>query len=1088
MQFSQQNLFALTEQTLTITELLGDGFVLNESQESDSIVNSQIEQWCQVVDRGNWKQFKKRLAWDNLDLNTIRHVLGSVHLTNEYQLPSWTEILNETLRAADPVNLKTLEKSTPGEHRFLDSQVPLPFEEALLPFIYVAIKKLNTLSGSLYNLFSEDALASLERSLLRWLSYLCSPSLELEFSIFRASRQSTISRFLKKSTDDYSKKHYQEFINSLLTGELLTFFQEYPVLARLMAMATDMWINATQEFISRLEADWSEIQKTFQNENELGQVATIRPELSDRHHNGRSVMAVTFVSGLKLIYKPKNLGLEEAYVELLGWFNEHGVPLKFQTFKVLNRSTYGWVEFVPALPCKDQEEAKRYYQRTGMLLCLVHVLEGTDLHNENVIACGEHPVLIDLETLMHPRVKEVQDSEANRGSKSLAYQQLWHSVLRTGLLPQWQIGAGGQAYDVSALGAASQQETFVQVQNWLNINTDAMVVRHENAKIQPSPNAPSLDGTNLLLDDYHQEIIDGFRQMYRFLMEHRQAILAPDGPLAALADREIRFVFRPTQIYSSTFKKTLNPKFLRNGVDWSIQFDILSRAILLSDTQPFYWPLLRVEQQALEQMDIPLFNARSNSDALTIAPNQKIEKYFSEPSFNRVISRIERLNNEDLEQQMSFIRASLYSRTADNAHSFSLSDDLNCIINSIIPLKEAEITQQAIKIATELQKQAIRSKDGCATWIAPQYILKAQKFQLQPIEYSLYDGSCGVALFLATLEKVTGGAGFRELALDALQSLRQDLQELTLEQNYKEIGIGGAAGCGSIIYVLTRVSQFINEPALLEDAKQIASSLAPRIASDDNRFDIISGSAGAILGLLAFYNISADLEVLAAAISCGHHLLNNRVASNSGYKAWATLDNKLLTGFSHGAAGIAYALLRLYQVTGEAAFLVAAEEAIAYERSVFIHEQGNWPDFRESFQTEKPVCMCSWCHGAPGIGLARLAGLDILDTPEIRQDTQAAVNTTKQLKLSGIDHLCCGNLGLVEFLFAAGRKLSQPELVETAMTRATQVVARAKQRGHFGYGLSLTFHPGFFQGASGIGYQLLRLAYPDQIPSVLLWE
>ena len=132
--------------------------------------------------------------------------------------------------------------------------------------------------------------------------------------------------------------------------------------------------------------------------------------------------------------------------------------------------------------------------------------------------------------------------------------------------------------------------------------------------------------------------------------------------------------------------------------------------------------------------------------------------------------------------------------------------------------------------------------------------------------------------------------------------------------------------------------------------------------------------------------------------------------------------------------------------------------------------------------------MCSWCHGAPGIGLARLGGLDILETPEIRQDIEVAINTTKQQKLTGIDHLCCGNLGRVEFLLTASRKLSRPDLLEDAMQIASQVVARAKQKGHFGYGSILTFHPGFFQGASGIGYELLRLAYPDQLPSVLLWE
>jgi lantibiotic modifying enzyme len=31
-------------------------------------------------------------------------------------------------------------------------------------------------------------------------------------------------------------------------------------------------------------------------------------------------------------------------------------------------------------------------------------------------------------------------------------------------------------------------------------------------------------------------------------------------------------------------------------------------------------------------------------------------------------------------------------------------------------------------------------------------------------------------------------------------------------------------------------------------------------------------------------------------------------------------------------------------------------------------------------------------------------------------------------------------------------------------------------------------NPGFFQGKAGIGYELLRMARPGMLPSVLLWE
>ena len=659
----------IVEQASTITERLGARFVLDEEQENDSIVNSRIEQWCQVAAQGNWEKFAQRLAWDGLDLSTVRRAVGSVRMSDEHDLPAWAQTLNECLKATATVTLETLEKGTPGKNRFLAPQSQLPFEEVLLPFIYVARQNLIAFAGSHYDLLSDKAHASLERGLLRWLSNLCSPSMELEFSVFRASRQSTLARLQEKLSSADSRKHYRDFIQVLLAGGLLEFFREYPVLARLVATATDLWVDANNEFLWRLASDWSEIQRTFQDETELGQVIAVRSNLSDRHHNGRSVTAVTFASGLKLIYKPKDLDIEQAYFQLLAWLNEHGVSLPFKLLKVLSRSTYRWVEFVEARPCKDKEQAIAYYQRVGVLLCLVHVLEATDLHYQNIIACGEHPVLIDLETLMHPWVQEVEQLEATNKVQYLAFGELEHSVLRTGLLPKWQFNLENQSFDFSGLGGGGQQQTSFRVPKWHNINTDNMALSYEYGKTQPSANIPSLDGVNLELNDYLEEIVDGFEQMYRFLMEHRRAILAPDGPMTALAHQPVRFIFRPTIIYRLIWAITLDPKFLRDGAERSIQLDILSREMLLSNTKPLFWPLLSLEQQALEQMDMPLFTARSDSDAITIASNQTIDFCFTQPSFNLVVSRLNQLNEQDLEQQIGFIQGSIHSRITGETDS-----------------------------------------------------------------------------------------------------------------------------------------------------------------------------------------------------------------------------------------------------------------------------------------------------------------------------------------------------------------------------------------------------------------------------------
>jgi lantibiotic modifying enzyme len=328
--------------------------------------------------------------------------------------------------------------------------------------------------------------------------------------------------------------------------------------------------------------------------------------------------------------------------------------------------------------------------------------------------------------------------------------------------------------------------------------------------------------------------------------------------------------------------------------------------------------------------------------------------------------------------------------------------------------------------------------------------------------------------------------------LAALHDVRLDLAEADSSRPTifgSRVGPGGAFGLGGIVYVLTRLSQFLGDDGLLDEARQASALLGPQMIDSDKRLDVVFGSAGAILGLLALHDANRDQMILDRVVACGNHLLSARAVSDSGHRAWPTLNGTLLTGFSHGAAGIAYAMLRLYEAAPDLAFLNAASEAIAYERSVFSPQAGNWPDYRYPVSNAGLAFTTSWCHGAPGIVLGRLGGLNILESDDIRQDIDSGLETTRQAALNGVDHLCCGTLGRVETLLQAGHLLSRPELTEVASRSAAGIVTMAKQRGAYLLNGALPKElssPGFFQGLSGIGYELLRLAEP--LPSVLLWE
>ena len=139
----------------------------------------------------------------------------------------------------------------------------------------------------------------------------------------------------------------------------------------------------------------------------------------------------------------------------------------------------------------------------------------------------------------------------------------------------------------------------------------------------------------------------------------------------------------------------------------------------------------------------------------------------------------------------------------------------------------------------------------------------------------------------------------------------------------------------------------------------------------------------------------------------------------------------------------------------------------------------------------QPTFANSWCHGASGIGLARLGSLKILDTEEIRREIDNALQITQKMNLQGVDHLCCGHFGRIELFLMASLALPRNNLLEVAQRYANWVIQNSKHTGSFHLlyeEFNSIYLSSFFQGTSGIAYELLRLAYPAKLPSLLFWE
>ena len=259
------------------------------------------------------------------------------------------------------------------------------------------------------------------------------------------------------------------------------------MLARSIVTATDYWVESAREFLRYLAEDVDALQDAFAVGGELGSLIAISGNAGDVHRHGRSVAIAEFSSGIRVVFKPRALDVDRHFAELVAWINALGQAPKLRAVRVITRGEHGWAEFVADAPCNSRDEVERFYQRFGAWLAVLHVLNATDFHYENVIASGEFPMLIDLEALFHPLPEA-----ANAGDEpeQLGWEALQRSVLRTGVLPfRAYDNEQSSGLDMSAMGGAGGQRTPNRFPVLVAPGTDEM--RLERDFVEPAAGAES---------------------------------------------------------------------------------------------------------------------------------------------------------------------------------------------------------------------------------------------------------------------------------------------------------------------------------------------------------------------------------------------------------------------------------------------------------------------------------------------------------------------------------------------------------------------------------------------------------------------
>ena len=1075
MEISKAFLISLVERSASVDERRRPPFVttpLTSASEQLWIEEAQerLAHWRDLLSRRSQAFFPRRLAWDNLDQETVLPLLGPVRWSTEI-VPSWADLLGSILKEAQSLRGKPF-----PQLRFLVDDRPLAFEHVLIPFVISSSAVLKNRAGGKLGLLSSTAQADLERSLLQTLVEASEQTLSADWAVWKSMPE-------PQPAIDQNRPLYSAYVQAMWGGGLVSLCGSYPVLARVLARISEQWVETTALFLSHLDSDGERLAREFFGGAALGQVLTIGTNLSDRHSGGKTVLEVSFGKQKSCFYKPRDCESEGKFNHLLAWLNRHDSQLDFKTYRVLRYETHAWVEKVAGYPCQSKEEVARFFFRAGMLTAILYALEASDCNCENIIACGEYPVLIDGETLVQPR-PNVDDANVWEAVTAATEQMFYDSVLRLHMLPQWTLRADGEKMDISGLGSGRGTRGAFRQKNWVATNTDDMQLRWT---VKPTGGRHvrnvTLQGVDVVPEEYMDCLLAGFESMYTKLMEQADQLWAADGPMSLFQSITTRIVVRSTHIYKVLLSKMLEPNSLRDGADVYIALDAACKLFLNADHRPILWPMIAEERACLLDFNIPLFSTQSQTDALILRVGKTIEKYFREPSGKMLRRRFFLMSRKDLDLQKRYIRCS-FGYFDPRSVSFEGSN----VPAGQSVLGDDFFLEEAKRIAADIEDHAVRASDGSASWITQVYNAEAQVWQVHPIGLFLYDGVCGIALFLAALQKATDSTSYDPLIRATLNVVLKTTS-LPLRYHLERESVGAGLGTASLAYCIARIALLRDDKELLGDALSMAARITPKMIANDRRLDLIGGTAGCLLVLRALNAIHSEEWMKELAICCGERLLQAQSVAPNGLRAWKTIRDQHLAGLSHGAAGIGYALAQLYEWTGDTRFYAAALDAQIYETSLFSEQECNWPNLLLPLKEGGYDFWNSWCHGAPGIGLGRLGSMPCCQTDESALDVEHAIAKAGQLELTPLDTVCCGNMGRIELLVEASTRLNNAEYLQRAKIIGSAVVERAKEQGYYSAGVKDGIVvPSFHQGLAGIGYQLLRMANPTAIPSVLTWS
>lgn len=850
-----------------------------------------------------------------------------------------------------------------------------------------------------------------------------------------------INRLSGSLLGDTKEERYSFFDNEILSAEegFFEILEVYPEMLTLIVLNINQIIEEHLNILSNIVKDYEEIRHTFFQDHFV--VQGYKYGFGDSHNKGKSVKIIETNLGL-FVYKPKFMGIEENFNNVLKWVNSKSKTFKQQLKypEVISKQGYGWQEYIGNKELESLGSAHSFYYRQGMNIALMYILNANDFHYENLIADESYPVLIDIETFF----SNIEPAEGDELTES--YQS---SVLSTMMLPMDY----GEFLDFEISGLSGKEGQVSHKYSSLNLinnKSDEMQLVKQPFVVGGKRNIPAFLGQKIEAVNYIDDICEGFTYCYNLIKNSNHEFT---DLIEIFKKDSIRVVLRPTQTYSEFLAMSKYPKYLVSPNKRSELFNMLYDY----QSEKFTLAIITEEIRSLKNEDVPYFYASIGETYLKIN-DIVIEQYFRVSPLDNAKEKINQLNEEDLKLQVKIIKLSLgFEQSKTDVDTKYINTDM---LLKIYKHEKSEIRNQIAYWTEDILNKSTKLKSGRIQWFS-HITDNKQKSKLGYMLYSLYDGITGMAILFGLLSKYMDSERY-ENYYNLLMKDIIDNEDKILEFENNICGFGNT---GSIIYTYLYLGKLRNDSSLIAKAVELAEKFSAKaidlLDAEEVEIDFVSGISS-LLVIICRVNMELSSKKLSVCIekiaNCIMNVLEKQ-KRNEDYR----------TGFAHGYSGILYALDLASSFTDIPKHIV--EELVEMENRKYDPLMNKWYDTRKNNNKYSEEY---WCQGSVGMYAARMALKSEVPPVKLMLD-RLKKNSEKSMETFTNYSLCHGYIG--NYLLLNNSNDIPDEFFYLPICCDDYVG---------GIGAN-TESLGLFLGEAGLVYFLISMLFED-IPNVLYLE